>query len=893
MSRSLIVKDQAQDRFRFSHLSVREFLEKDGAFSNERAHETAAIACLHTLLGGVLPSAHTFHDYAMYFWAFHCSGAGPLRRHKQLGRLFCLFFEKEDTTNNLKQLSTLRGEYDTISTAYNMPDEVNLGFTVPLQRIHVACAYGWLDVVQSEYLAGVNPDIRDNYNRGCLEIAARCGQTGIIAWLSDYQRSLALGSSVKRTILLSAFESSIDVFSTVLKKLDIDFIGEQLLTRFLNRIEGKEEHIEALVSHNIKLEMTEEVLCSAASSSPYHILQLLISTSPNVTITEKVVICLLSSSYIPLNTLAARFQTGEFQVTKPILLAAAEYSPLSLFKQLLEKGFQSKLGDKVMSQVARSDVDRIEKFKMLLNPPYQIPVTSSYHVLNTISRIMQSNIAFTMPEISLAIFETVKLLLSHAPYLEFTNSLIDRAINCCCTVESLEHLLLRNNNYVVTQKTLIRLAGMHSDRDRVLKLLLSFPTEVDDLESVFIKFVRSWHIVSLNLLLERFPDFLVTEDFLLELAQSWCCIECLELLCNRLSENLPNETILSAFALHSNKQCFDLLLSIFPMNHVGTETLVAICHEAFQSEDKLQSLLRKFPDTQINEAIFDALGSQRGYVLDSFNTLKAHAKLQAGNTFRPSQRLLEIFVAYPADGLKIVERLLEWCPELQVTDRVILRACENDYCDVHWIRFLLEAAGTTSIPHEGLLKICQLQFHGPAILEYLSSVDKVEYTADMVQHATYGLSITKMQFFQRNYTVIINKEFVVRCIRQLGIYPESIYAIGYLLEQAPDIVMHDEIILAAFNRESLHEIDILMLLWTLMASDCTVNLTSIAFEKAISINQHTESILEAMLSRCGPVEINDTIREAANNNDVLDSTIIKLLEAHNQKLEALSCKAAS
>ncbi len=106
---NMIVFDKTLDTFRFTHLSVREFLEKRPEFSNTATNSLAAVICLSELLSAVGNSrterllskqgqplsdskcSHILTPYSTIYWARHCQLAAEQRINGPLKHLFLNF----------------------------------------------------------------------------------------------------------------------------------------------------------------------------------------------------------------------------------------------------------------------------------------------------------------------------------------------------------------------------------------------------------------------------------------------------------------------------------------------------------------------------------------------------------------------------------------------------------------------------------------------------------------------------------------------------------------------------------------------------------------------------------------------------------------------------------
>lgn len=99
---NLVVLDTELDVFRFTHLSVREFLEGRPDFTPKLTHATAAEICLNTLLTRDWLSSEitwqkaTLYQYATLYWASHIERCGQEYRKDKIGDTLTQIFTRDN-----------------------------------------------------------------------------------------------------------------------------------------------------------------------------------------------------------------------------------------------------------------------------------------------------------------------------------------------------------------------------------------------------------------------------------------------------------------------------------------------------------------------------------------------------------------------------------------------------------------------------------------------------------------------------------------------------------------------------------------------------------------------------------------------------------------------------
>ncbi|GKT70501.1 ankyrin repeat protein [Colletotrichum tofieldiae] len=188
---NLVIFDSAQDAFRFSHLSVREFLEYRAAYQPVPINALVAEACLSNV-GSVFedPQQNALQEYCDLFWAEHAQ-AGLQKDQTMLGRTLFQFLSGKggassrlcDWQNRVKSLIQ-----HSLTRTIPMPMPINLVFKLQdaVERIPsvllILCAFdlaGVLDTGEWTRLSTKDPGAIGNFHH---EVNARHGEGRILEW---------------------------------------------------------------------------------------------------------------------------------------------------------------------------------------------------------------------------------------------------------------------------------------------------------------------------------------------------------------------------------------------------------------------------------------------------------------------------------------------------------------------------------------------------------------------------------------------------------------------------------------------------------------------------------------------------------------------------------------
>ena len=214
---TLVVYDKALDRFRFAHLSIREFLESQPGYTPSEANRSFVERSLQTLMSNQSPE-DPFWLYATYNWGFHYGRLEEPQR-KEVFELhakrflfdgaessesfntwatayrWCYGWTRWDTrTANMFHSSTLEPDseiYDSDSSEpvsfapLDWEDHLHSWTLNPVRVAHswevvltspmmLASSYGWLEILD-HFEASHSPDDLQALAMGMMDLAIRSG----------------------------------------------------------------------------------------------------------------------------------------------------------------------------------------------------------------------------------------------------------------------------------------------------------------------------------------------------------------------------------------------------------------------------------------------------------------------------------------------------------------------------------------------------------------------------------------------------------------------------------------------------------------------------------------------------------------------------------------------
>ncbi|KAL3302218.1 Pfs domain-containing protein, partial [Colletotrichum asianum] len=185
---NLVLFDETLDAFRFSHLSVREFLEGEHAYKITTAHALAAEQCLLNLADippTIIPLTPIL-IYSVFFWADHARKADHEERQSRLSLLLADFFSGEQDPYSPFSRWHDRVSYKDYSLDWGIIDKFDAALSYPPFAMLVICMFdlsGVLSPGRWTELARARPRNSDGATHE--ELAIRYDSIRILQWHLD------------------------------------------------------------------------------------------------------------------------------------------------------------------------------------------------------------------------------------------------------------------------------------------------------------------------------------------------------------------------------------------------------------------------------------------------------------------------------------------------------------------------------------------------------------------------------------------------------------------------------------------------------------------------------------------------------------------------------------
>ena len=190
---NMVVVDPKLKVFRFAHLSVREYLESRGEYTEIETHTLVAERCIDTYI--LEPSSEPLdkqnrelRPYATLYWPVHCQIIGNHSWEDRLMRKVRRFLFKENavTTTFIKWTSTASDSSRLLKWDSPIRTALSDISSSPPTPLFLACSFGWPSIICDICTFGnVDWNQRNENGDKGINLAARSGHDAVVKLLLE------------------------------------------------------------------------------------------------------------------------------------------------------------------------------------------------------------------------------------------------------------------------------------------------------------------------------------------------------------------------------------------------------------------------------------------------------------------------------------------------------------------------------------------------------------------------------------------------------------------------------------------------------------------------------------------------------------------------------------
>ncbi|KAI8724319.1 NACHT domain-containing protein [Fusarium sp. LHS14.1] len=708
---NLIIFDSAVDAFRFSHLSVREFLEHQEMYKPTSANALVAEACLFSL-DKMAPEASPrtpLMKYSCLFWAEHAHIAAQERRTR-VNELLRKFFSIEQDPSCFHNWHRTVEEYlEDPEVRWSTREKLKATMSYIPRVLLVICAYDLSGILSPERWRGLAQERPRNKNGATHEeVAARYGSSDILHW--HFNNGIAF--EVNEKVVEEAAGNSgsgKEIVALLLDKRGAEIqITEGIVKAAAgNWRRGKEIVALLLDKREAEIQITEGVVEAVARNFDQAIFQqLLDKRGAEIQITEEVVKAAVGNQESGKDIVALLLDKrgAEIQITEEIIEAAAENeeSGEKVMALLLDKrGAEIQISEGVVEAAARNSRSGKEILALLLDKRgAEIQITEG--VIEAAARNSRSG------------KEILALLLDkRGAEIPITEEVIEAAVGNSWSGKEILALLLdkRGAEIQITEEIIEAAAENEESGEKVMALLLDKRgAEIQISEGVVeaaARNSRSGKEILALLLDKRGAEIQITEGVIEAAARnSRSGKEILALLLDKRGAEIPiTEEVIEAAVGNSwsGKEILALLLDKRGAEIQITEEIIEAAAENEESGEKVMALLldKRGAEIQISEGVVEAAArnSRSGKEILALLLDKRGAEIQI------TEGVIEAAARNSRSGKEILALLLDKRgAEIQISEGVVEAAAENEESGEKVMALLLDKRGAEIRITEGVVE---------------------------------------------------------------------------------------------------------------------------------------------------------------------------------------------
>ena len=850
---NFVVFDDSLDVFRFAHLSVREFLEKQHEYMALSCHLLAAETCLLQFIGSSDCSAAKaflrdhytlelrgkaastadllggFHTYATMFWARHCQLVGEEGRtsNPRFERIFRVFLS--DASDDLSPLNiwiqsaqrNILIERDHFLYCLKHDSDYEPGDRVYL----VACAYAFCEIIR----VCMNANPPENWVAGC-SLAIRYRKDEALKTILD-NRS---GHEIPRHLVSKvAIRLDPDTLEWVLRKSKVD------VATVVDEIINEQEYYDVkavesvLVRHKLaKVSRTTlEFAAGFCSASTFE--TLLLQSEDNAISWDS----LFEQAGGEGNWEVMRLLLDKkhFKITPDIMQAIAEVGDEKVMRLLLDREDAGEITSDVIMASCSNENEKVLGLLLDRSASDRIPE-------GAMSRAMTNS------------NKKILSLLLNSGY-PISQTLMNQA----AAHGYASHLrLLLDHGSLITRSVLRCAAGNYYDGTNVMSLLLAeakdrmIREEMTDMMKIAAKQVR---LDVMRLLLERAGNTLIGEDVLMTATNTCYGNGLIKMLSTRDWE-LTKEVLEAMMRSLVSGEALQLVLDRLVDLEITGEILVAAAGNPSFGDQLVRRLLDRVNllDVVIDPLLVEAAGN-RNFGLDVILLVKRRV-----GDINVTQKATER--AAQAGSVRTMTFLLDHM-SAPITDAVVVEALMRHRLEM--VQFLLDRATDLPITRNLLHTAARYSSYGCLNLIW-ERASRAEMDEDMTRDLAQAA-------IENRYGADENLRFLLDKVENIVIGPEALISIArrdhkalldLLVDYGINLQITLEVLQAAAGIMTRH--GPLMIEFLLERSD-KVELTDEIFKAAAGSGN--KRVLEVVSKYCGLAEVSNKLLDLVRLRDAV------------------------
>ncbi|KAJ5520473.1 Velvet factor [Penicillium fimorum] len=883
---NLVILDTSLDAFRFSHLSVREFLEEKDMYKSASTNALVAEACLWNIAmtkaeGVQLPP---LLRYSCVFWGPHAQAAAE--RLERLKEPLLKFLPAKHESSSCFFRWHRMIEQENLQP-WGDEGQLRLVISNKPSVLLVVCVFdllGFLNPREWKHLARERPKNINGWTHE--QVTIYCGSSRILKWIFNNGMPFQVNEEVLKGAAYNE-KCGREIVSLLLEERGAEIkITEDIVEAAASNWRCGREIVSLLLDkRGAEIKITEDIVKAAASNwrCGKEIVSLLLKErGAKIKITEDIVKAAAGNPECgkEIVSLLLEERGAKIKITEDIVKAAAKNKEcgkeiVSLL--LKELGAEIKITEGIVKAAAGNPECGREIVSLLLEER-----GAKIKITEDIVKAAASNWRCGEEIVSL-------LLKERGAKIKITEDIVKAAAgNPECGKEIVSLLLEERGAKIKITEDIVKAAAKNKEcgKEIVSLLLKELGAEIKITEGIVKAAAGNpecgREIVSL-LLEERGAKIKITEDIVKAAASNWRCGEEIVslLLKERGAQIEITEGIVKAAA--GNPECGKEIVSLLLKERGAkikiTEDIVKAAAGNPECGKEIVSLLleERGAEIKITEDIVKAAAKNKECGKEIVSLLLK----ELGAEIKITEGIVKAAAGNPECGREIVSLLLkERGAQIEITEGIVKAAAGNPECGKEIVSLLLEERGAEIKITEDIVKAAASNWRcGKEIVSLLLKERgaEIKITEDIVKAAASnwrcGKEIVSLLLKERAAEIKITEDIVEAAASNWGCGNQIVSLL--LKERAAEIKITEDIVeAAAKNKECGKEIVSLLL----EERGAEIKITEDIVKAAASNWRCGKEIVSLLLKeRAAEIKITEDIVKAAAGNPECGREIVSLL----------------
>ena len=804
---NFVVLDSELDVFRLAHLSVREFLENQQEFQPPSCHALAAETCLVALIRHSKTSAGAQFFLDQFDKYLERAESSSMPKYQTRHEKYASDYWGQHCSEANDE--RLHGVLRTLLQFFLFEESEILRDTAARKSASLSCwAQNFLHrrLLHRRLLYPRDEQLNhvfENYSstdERCYFLACRYGLGEVVRKCLD-QSEMSL--AVERCGLwLAAEHAHLDVLKLLLDTNHKPEITEDLIVKVAGAGGKGRKALELLCNGRRKVDITEHVISEAARFASGETMSFLLD------------------------------QAGEDKIMGKALKGAIENYDDNVLKILLDRGGDTMTTEGLLEWAAGRG--RVAALRILLHRAGKVDM----------SRIVQNEFFHWDTD-------KLKVILDHDKAFKITSTLFEQAVSSLgAESASLQLLYDRCGELEITEQAMKAATHSTTYENEVLSWLLDHGGHIS--EAVMLEAASYGFRDDLRLLWDRGGEM---TDQVVEAVRDTTGMykagKILVMMERGINQNLALQTMSSWISGKDAGLLMQFLLDNDAEFEIGEAMIIESVHQEWCNSEMMHLLLDRCKQGFVPEKVLAAAAENLRHGLELVRSLLNDYTIKVTTSL-----IIQVAPEYHHRHytFRLWKLLLHQCPNLEITEDVLISAAGNFDYGLQMMQFLLARHSKLEITEQIMLSMAKNPYYGTELMELVfsrySSIEITEAVAEAV--AQYGTRLGMLQLFDYDRTLQVSEVMVKSALSN---EEHDLEVLSLLLDRGGSSHVTDKVCeLAAASKDQQ--------IWKMLVERCNLDSELIAKYRRISrlfkaVRESRSDLVEDLILEGVKVDVSD------------------------------------